>query len=291
MDRLFLGAGELLWDLLPTGRRLGGAPANFAFHATRLGCRGAVASRVGSDPLGREALQALDALGVDRSGVQTDPGRPTGTVAVTLDPEGRPAYVIHEGAAWDALERTPALAALARRADAVCFGSLASRTPGARAALEAILDAARGLRIFDVNLRPPFVDPGTLRAFLGRTDVLKLNEDELPEVAALCGCAPDPAVLREALGLRAVALTLGARGSVLCTPGARYQEPGLPVAVADTVGAGDAFAAALAAGLVQDLDPPRILQRATRLSAFVCTQAGATPETADFLRLDPAFAS
>ena len=289
MAGLLLGAGELLWDLLPSGRRLGGAPANFAFHASRLGCRGAVASRVGTDPLGREALRTLDLLGVDRSRVQVDPELPTGTVEVALDGEGRPDYTIREGVAWDALAFTPGLEALARDADAVCFGTLAARDPRARETLFRVLDAARGLRILDVNLRPPFVDGEVLRALLARADALKASGEELPVVAALCGAEADPASLRTALGLSAVAVTLGPKGGVLCTEDGRFEEPGLRVQVVDTVGAGDAFAAALATGLVQGLDPAGILQRATRLSAFVCTKEGAMPETGEFLRRDPHF--
>lgn len=288
MAKLLLGAGELLWDLLPSGRRLGGAPANFAFHASRLGCRGAVASRVGTDALGREAIQRLAALGVERC-IQVDPLLPTGTVDVDLDPEGKAAYRIREGAAWDALAFTPDLEALARSADAVCFGSLGSRDPRARETLARVLGATRGLRILDVNLRPPFVDGDRIRAFLAWTDVLKLNEDELPWVASLCGSAEDPEALRKTLDLKAVALTLGERGAVLCTRTARHDAPGRSVAVADTVGAGDAFTAALASGLVQEQDPAIVLRRAIRLSAFVCTQAGATPETRAFLGEDPLF--
>jgi fructokinase len=286
--KLLVGAGELLWDLLPSGRRLGGAPANFAFHASRLGCRGTVASRVGPDDLGREATRRLEALGVEHR-LQVDPLLPTGTVEVDLDPEGRPAYRIREGVAWDALAFTPDLEALAWSADAVCFGSLGSRDPRARESLARLLGATSGLRVFDVNLRPPFVDEDRIRAFLAWTDVLKLNEDELPRLASIAGTACDPEALRRALGLQAVALTLGERGAVLCAKSGRHEAPGQTVAVVDTVGAGDAFTAALAAGLVQDQDPAVILRRAIHLSAFVCTQAGATPETRDFLGGDPLF--
>jgi fructokinase len=289
---LVLGIGELLWDLFPDGRRLGGAPANFAGHAARLGCRGAVASRVGDDALGREALARLDALGVDRRQVQVDPQLPTSTVTVTVDAEGHPAYLIHEPVAWDALDCSEALLILAATADALCFGTLASRAPRALATLLQALEVAGPgcLRIFDVNLRQAYFTPERVRTLLNRCDVLKLNEDELPVVAAMADVTGDLAEgLRKQFGLRLVALTLGPRGSVLYTPQGRLEEPGSPVAVVDTVGAGDAFTAALAAGVLQGLDLPIAHRRAAKLSAFVCTQEGATPDTSELLRTEPCF--
>jgi fructokinase len=282
VDPRVVGIGELLWDIFPNGRRLGGAPANFAYHASRLGCLGTVVSRVGADTLGRDALARLDTLGVDRSPVQTDPLLPTGTVAVALDPHGHPRYAIHADVAWDALEWTPDLAALAPEAAAVCFGTLASRGPRTLDTVRRFLGAAgpHCLRIFDVNLRQDYHSPERVRAFLGLCDVLKLNEDELPRVAHMCGAGGDAAEgLRRRFGLKLVALTLGSRGSVLYADGLRLEEPGAPVAVADTVGAGDAFTAALVAGLVRGLDLPLIHKRAAALSAYVCTQEGAMPHT------------
>jgi fructokinase len=287
---LLLGIGELLWDLLPSGRRLGGAPANFAFHASRLGCRGALVSRVGDDDLGREALAKLAALGVDRSRVQMDPGLPTGTVAVTLDAQGNPAYEITRNVAWDALEFPDSLSSFAPEADAICFGTLAARDPRTRATLCRFLSAAgrRPLRILDVNLRP--TGPEDFLDLLGLCDVLKVNEAELPHVAHLCGVEGDPLQgLRTRFNLKLVALTQGGQGSILCTEAVRLEMPGLPLKVVDTVGAGDAFTAALAAGMVQGLDLQVIQRRATRLAAYVCTQAGAMPETGEFLRMDPHF--
>jgi len=288
---LVVGIGEVTWDLFPRGRRLGGAPGNFAYHASRLGCRGALVSRVGHDDLGREALARLDALGVDRSRVQLDPLLPTSTVDVALDAQGCPTFLIHEHIAWDALEAPDTLLSYAPEAAAIAFGTLASRDPRSRATILRFLEAAgpRCLRIFDVNLRQGYHDPELIRASLERCEVLKVNEDELPRVAAWCGVVPDPEALRARYGLKLVALTLGGRGSILCTAGERREEPGLAVPIADTVGAGDAFTAALAAGMVLGADLALTHRRAARLSAFVCTQVGATPETADFLRSDPCF--
>ncbi|BDU74962.1 carbohydrate kinase family protein [Mesoterricola silvestris] len=280
-----VGIGELLWDIYPGGRRLGGAPANFAYHASRLGCAGAVVSRVGDDPLGREALRRLSDLGVESGAVQVDPRLPTGTVTVTLDPHGHPTYAIHPDVAWDALEWTPALAEAAAGASAICFGTLASRGPRTLETVRRFLEAAPPgcLRIFDVNLRQDYHTPERVRAFLKCCDVLKLNEDELPQVADMCGAGGDPLEeLRRRYGLKLVALTLGSRGSVLQTAEGRLEEPGAPVEVVDTVGAGDAFTAALVSGLVQGQDLPTAHRRAARLSAYVCTQEGAMPETRDY---------
>ena len=280
-----VGIGELLWDVFPGGRRLGGAPANFASHCARLGCRGAVVSRVGDDALGTQALAQLSALGVEAR-LQIDPVLPTGTVTVAIGPGGQPSYTIHEGVAWDALEDPGAA-----QADAICFGTLASRDPRSRGAIQRFLDAAAPtcLRVFDVNLRQTFHTPERVRALLGRCDVLKLNEDELPVVAAMAGVPAVPQALRARFGLRLVALTLGARGSILCTARDRREEPGVPVEVVDSVGAGDAFTAALVTGLLQGLDLATLHRRATALAAFVCTREGATPDTRAFLATSPAF--
>jgi fructokinase len=287
---LVIGIGELLWDLLPDGRRLGGAPANFAYHASRLGCRGALVSRVGDDDLGREALAKLASLGVDRSRIQMDPSLPTGTVEVTLDAQGNPAYGITRNVAWDALACPDSLSSLAPEADAICFGTLAARDPRTRETLVRFLAAAgkRPLRILDVNLRP--TGPEDFQDLLGLCDVLKLNESELPVVAGLCGVEGDLLQgLRTRFNLKLVALTLGERGSILCTEDVRMEMPGMALKVVDTVGAGNAFTAALAAGMIQGLDLRVVQRRATRLAAYVCTQAGAMPETGEFLRMDPHF--
>ena len=292
MQPLAVGIGEVLWDVFPGSRRLGGAPANFAFHVSRLGCRGAVVSRVGDDLLGREALSRLDGLGVDRSRVQMDPVLPTGSVTVTVDAQGLPAYAIQGGVAWEALQCPDTLSSLAPEADAICFGTLASRGERTLETIKRFLEAAspRCLKIFDVNLRQPLPPPERVRALLERSDVLKVNAEELPIVAELCGIAGDPlAGLWSRFSLKLLAVTLGSQGSLLCTAAERREEPGLPVQVLDTVGAGDAFTAALAAGLMQGADLRTIHRRAARLSAFVCTQEGATPETGAFIRNDPCF--
>ncbi len=278
-----VGLGEVLWDRLPSGRQLGGAPANFAYHAAALGAEGRVVSRVGADEPGRDLLARLRGLGLPVDAIAVDPAAPTGTVSVAMTDGGHPQYTIHEGVAWDRLVAGPAERAAVAAADAVCFGSLAQRTPGARAAIAALLDAtpATALRIFDVNLRQHYHSAELIRASLGRANALKLNETELPVLGAQLGL---PAGERDALAalaaahrLRAVIHTRGERGCLALVDGIWVEHPGVRVAVADTVGAGDAFTAAFALGLLRGWAPAVIVERATAVAAFVCTQRGATP--------------
>jgi fructokinase len=279
-----VGIGEVLWDLLPSGPALGGAPANFACHAQALGAAAALVSRVGDDDLGREAVRLLAARGLDLSGLSVDPVRATGSVSVSLSPDGQPRFVIHADVAWDALRAGPAELAVVASADAVCFGTLAQRDPVSREAVRRCVAAAPAacLRVLDVNLRAPFHDERVLRESLALADVLKLNETELPALSGPLGIGGTEEhrvrALAEAWELRAVALTLGAAGSALLLDGAWHTEPGRAVTVADTVGAGDAFSAALVIGLLRGWEGPRILDAATGVAAHVCTRQGATPE-------------
>ena len=285
---LIVGLGEILWDLLPAGKQLGGAPANFAYHAAALGARGAVVSRVGDDALGREVLARLDALGLDRSAVSVDPARPTGTVEVRLDAQGVPSYVIHEDVAWDFLPVSPQALSVCESAAAVCYGTLASRAPVSAEAIGELLAAtpAGCLRVFDVNLRQSYYGAAVVRRLLALSNVVKLNDAELPVVAELLGLGgPDPArALLERHDLRAVAVTRGGAGSRLYTPAGVSDHPGVPTTLVDTVGAGDAFTAALVLGLLDGHDPDRISTFATRLAAYVCSQPGATPPIPNDLR-------
>ena len=282
---VIVGIGEVLWDMLPGGKQLGGAPANFAYHAAALGAAAAVVSRVGDDAPGREVLARLEALGVDRRHVGVDPTYPTGRVDVRVDAAGVPEYVIHEPVAWDFLAADEAVLRLAARADAVCFGTLAQRSAVSRAAVQATLSATRAcLRVFDINLRQQFFSRDLIDQMLRQCDVLKLNDAELPVVAGLLGITADEpgAAVRELIGryaLRVVALTRGGRGSLLAGADGRTSDhPGAPVAtVADTVGAGDAFTAALVTGLLAGRDLDQVNAFANRLAAYVCTRSGATP--------------
>ncbi len=289
MGHIVVGLGEILWDLLPDGKQLGGAPANFAYHAKALGADACVVSRVGDDELGREILERVDALQLRRDCLTLDGGHATGTVSVDLDGAGVPKYVIHENVAWDFIPVTDGLLELAGRADAVCYGTLGQRGEVSRAAIRAFVEATRAdcLRIFDINLRQRFFSREVLDWTLKQSSVVKLNDEELPVVMETikrgtrnseCGMEEMVAELQEAYGVKLVALTRGARGSVLHSGGERSEHAGYKVEVVDTVGAGDAFTAAVAMGLLSGQGLEEINERANRVAAYVCSRKGATPE-------------
>lgn len=290
-QRVVVGLGELLWDVLPEGRRLGGAPANFAVMAGRLGNRAVVASRVGADVLGEEALRALDNLPAESLFLQSDAEYATGTVTVSLA-TGEPEYTIHEPVAWDRLAMTPAWRELARTADAVCFGTLAQRGETSQGAIQAFLDETRRecVRIFDVNLRKPFWTPDVLRGSLGRATILKLNVHELPHVLVGTGTCPYPSTaeddeemmrgarrLMERYPVELVCVTLGARGSLLVTRGKHHRHHGLTAQVKDTVGAGDAFTAALTHYYLEGAPLEQMNEAGNRWGAWVASQSGGMP--------------
>lgn len=278
-----LGVGEVLWDLLPDGRQLGGAPANFACHARALGADAAILTRVGADPLGREILERLAGLGLPTGLVQVDERAPTGTVGVEIDPAGVPRFTIRERVAWDALAATDAAVEAAARADAITFGSLAQRGEPARASILRLVEAtpSLALRVFDANLRQHFHSRGVLERSLKLANVLKLNDSELPAIASLIGTSGPVEAQVQAIArryeLRLVALTRGACGSLLWTADGVSDHPGSPTDVRDTVGAGDAFTAALAMGLLLDWPLDRVNERANAVAAYVCSRSGATP--------------
>lgn len=286
--------GEVLWDLLPDGPQLGGAPANLACHARALGAQAALISRVGVDAHGEEALRQLEAHGVDVTLVTQDLQAPTGTVRVEVDSAGNPRFEIVENVAWDALEATDCAWERVAQADVVCFGSLAQRTRQGREAVQRLIQASssRALKVFDVNLRAPFFNTEVLAESLRAADLLKLNEMELPVLASLFGLNGTVERRVEQLAdlfeLQVVVLTLGAAGSRLWRKGQWHSEPGRVVTVRDAVGAGDSFTAALVLGLLRNWSSDRILAAATEIAAYVCTQSGATPRlpeslTASFL--------
>lgn len=281
---LVVGLGELLWDLFPDGRQMGGAPANFAFHARALGTSSVIISAVGDDPAGREILAELERRGFDLSGIAVVSGAPTGTVTVDLDAGGIPRYTIHEGVAWDIIPWTADLRDLAARADAVCFGTLAQRAPVTRATIRAFLEATRPdcLRVFDLNLRQAYFSRDIVAGLLERSTVLKLNDEELETVARLLSLPGSEtgalAALLEAFPLALIALTKGRAGSRLYGKGVDQITPGYAVETADTVGAGDAFTAALVAGLLKTKNWEEIGDRANRIAAYVCSRKGAWPD-------------
>lgn len=268
-----------MWDLLPTGPVLGGAPANFACHARALGADTTLISRVGDDDLGREIRRQLDGKGLPLPGIQIDPQRPTGTVSVELADDGQPRYIIHEDVAWDAIEATDAACCAAQEADAICFGSLAQRASISRASIQHLVSTAKpgALRVFDINLRQSFYSRELIESSLHLATVLKLNDAELPVLAEMFALAPDVEALAARFNLRAVALTRGGTGSVLWADGQRSEHPGVATTVRDTIGAGDSFTAALTLGLLAGHPLDRINDHANRVAAYVCSQSGATP--------------
>jgi len=282
-----VGIGELLWDVFPDGKHLGGAPANFAYISSLLGHRAVVFSRLGNDLLGREALDVLRGLGLSPVNIQQDAQHPTGTVTVRLSANGVPEFTIHENVAWDHLAWTSDAAALASQADIVCFGSLAQRNGVSRATISSFVKATRPecIRVFDVNLRQHFFSPEILANSIASATIVKLNHEELPRVLDALQL---PSTSSEIDGARAiiskhgpklVCITRGDRGSLLVTASEHAEHGGFKVQIADTVGSGDAFTAALADGFCSRKSLPEINDTANRLGAWAATQHGATPST------------
>ena len=284
-----VGLGELLWDVFPKGKELGGAPANFAYMTSLLGDLGVVASRVGSDALGRTAGRRLQRIGLHGQYLQIDTIHPTGTVQVQVDPAGQPTFEIAESVAWDFFEWTPEWEKLASTADAVCFGSLAQRSSQSRDTIRAFLkEVRRGTtRVFDVNLRQSFYSADTLAESMKLTDIVKLNQEELPIVVKLLGHAfqdDERAArwLRDTYSLQLVCVTRGAKGSLLVNSSEVSQHPGCRVVVADTVGSGDAFTAALVYHYLRRASLATLNEAANRMGAWVASQTGATPPRDDY---------
>jgi fructokinase len=286
-----VGIGEVLWDLFPSGKKMGGAPANFACHARALGAEARVVSRVGDDALGREILERLRALGLATDCISLDPTHPTGTVTVQLATDGQPHFIIHEGVAWDHLVADSTSVAAVAAADAVCFGSLGQRCVPSNMAIRTMLSASppKALRIFDVNLRQDFYSRELIEGSLEVANVLKLNDTELPVLARLLGVKAlsdkeQLAELVERFGLRLVVYTCGARGSTLYD-GTRWTEhTARAVEVKDTVGAGDSLTAAVTMGMLAGWDLETIGERANEIAAYVCSCEGATPPMPAHLR-------
>jgi len=285
MERMkILSIGEVLWDLLPSGRKVGGAPANFAFHCRQLGADVRILSRVGDDDLGRELVRFYRSLGLSTELIETDPTAPTGTVGVELC-DGQPKYTIRENVAWDRIEASEAAIRFAQSVNAVCFGSLAARNAVTLQTIRKLVGETppSALRVLDLNLRDPFVDRHVIESVLDLANVLKLNDDELARLAAMFGVSGFTAAQHAEwftirYGLKMVILTCGSQGSRIFVDGREYSCDSRKVDVVDTVGAGDAFTAAAVIGLLSHWPIETINERANEIAAFVCTQSGATPE-------------
>lgn len=274
----------MLWDVFPDGEHFGGAPANVAVHAAALGAEAALVSAVGQDARGDAALQRLAAARVDCSAIARLRDHPTGVVRVHVDGAGLPSYDIAAGSAWDFVPWSAAVERAAGRADAICFGTLAQRNRESRATIRHALTATRvaAWRLFDVNLRQSYYDAAVLIESLELANAVKLNEEELPVVARLCGLervtpADQLRELCERFDLRLAALTRGARGSLLVTAQDESEAAAPRTAIVDTVGAGDAFSAALLVGILSGVSLHDVNRRANAIAAYVCSQAGATP--------------
>jgi fructokinase len=307
MDFRVVGVGEVLWDLLLTGPQLGGAPANFAYHAHALGAQARVITRVGNDDYGGEIVRRFQRMGLPETAVQVDESAPTGTARVELSGNGLTHFTIQESVAWDYIAATQEALAAAREADAICFGSLAQRSERSRSAIQQLVAAAppEALRVFDINLRQHFYSRSVVEQSLQLANVLKLNDDELPALAEMFGLSGSTEhrieCLAETFSLRLVALTRGANGSLLyqrrdealphqvgalrlCSGQAQPRHhtrwsdcASRPVKVVDTVGAGDSFTAVLVLGMLQRMDLDEINNIANEVARYVCSQAGATP--------------
>lgn len=290
---IVVGMGEALWDVLPDGKKIGGAPANFAFHAGQAGMDSRVVSAVGKDALGEEALATLEGKGLNIEAVaRVD--FPTGVVNVSLGEQGIPQYDICEGVAWDNIPFTPALANLASQAQAVCWGSLAQRNEVSRKTIFSFLDAMPSdeerLKVFDINLRQQFYTLEIIEASCRRANVLKINDEELVLVSELLRLgAGSPEVLCRSLmeryGLRILVLTCGANGSYVFTSVETSYRVTPKVQVADTVGAGDSFTATLVGELLRNTPVGVAHEHAVEVAAYVCTQQGAMAEWPDSLRM------
>lgn len=283
-DNIVVGMGEALWDVLPEGKKIGGAPANFAYHVSQFGLPSCVVSAVGADALGREIVENFTSKGLTH--LLPEVPYPTGTVQVEIDQAGIPQYDIKENVAWDNIPFTPQLEALARRTRAVCFGSLAQRNAVSRNTIGSFLDAMPrrddSLVVFDVNLRQGFYNKEILCDSMSRCNILKINDEELVAVSRMFGYPgidlQDKCwILLGKYNLKMLILTCGINGSYVFTPGNISFMPTPKVEVADTVGAGDSFTAAFIANILKGRPVAEAHAKAVQTSAFVCTKNGAMP--------------
>ncbi len=284
------GIGELLWDVLPDSEVLGGAPVNFAYHVTALGERGIPVSTIGRDLRGEKALVELQKCGVDTCAISIDDNFATGYVTAMLDKEGKASYSFPEEVAWDHLLVNEYAESLRSELAAVCFGSLAQRSEHARRAIHGFLDMLRGetVKVFDINLRQEYFSRQVIEFSLKQTDILKLNEEELPVLASLLNLKGSSdawlSSLIEKYHLVLAILSKGAGGSLLMTAEHSSVHSGIVTHVEDTIGAGDAFTAAVTIGYLRGMTLEDINEKANRVAAYVCSQKGAVPYVPEFVK-------
>lgn len=284
MNKIVVGMGEALWDVLPEGKKIGGAPANFAYHVSQFGLPSCVVSAIGDDALGKEIIENFTSKGLDQ--LIAEVPFPTGTVQVEIDQTGIPLYDIKENVAWDNIPYTEHLDALAKRTKAVCFGSLAQRNVVSRETINHFLDTMPkdddSLIVFDVNLRQGFYNKEILCKSMQNCNILKINDEELITVSRMFGYPgidlQDKCwILLGKYNLKMLILTCGINGSYVFTPGNVSFQPTPKVEVADTVGAGDSFTATFIASILKGKSVTEAHSIAVKTSAYVCTQKGAMP--------------
>lgn len=281
-----IGIGEVLWDRLPKGKQLGGAPANFAYISKQLSNDGIIVSRVGKDYDGKELLAELKNKKLSTDSIQIDKEKQTGIVNVTLE-NSQPNYEIVENVAWDFLQLSEDWREIALNADAVCFGSLAQRNEVSHKTIRSFVELVKGLRIFDVNLRQKYFSQEILHSSIELTNILKLNHEELPiitEILKIRGATVQKCLEKivKEFDLKLICLTRGANGSLLVTKDAVSEHQGLKIEVADTIGAGDAFTAGLTHGILRNWELNKINEFANRVGAFVASRTGAMPDFSEF---------
>ena len=290
MKRLVVGLGEVLWDMLPEGRKIGGAPVNFAYHAGQFGIDTMVVSAIGNDKLGEDTIAEMN--GKHLNHIFPSVPYPTGSVQVSLDEKGVPAYDIKENVAWDNIPFTNEIESVARNCRAVCFGSLAQRNAVSRSTIRKFIESTPSgcIRIFDINLRQNFYTSNVIRDSLELCNILKINDEEIMLVSRMFNYDSSNIenvcrTIMEDFSLEMVILTCGTKGSYIFTKGGVSFMPTPKVNVADTVGAGDSFTGSFCAAILRGLPVAEAHKKAVEVSAYVCTQNGAMPEIPESMKL------
>ena len=290
MKRLVVGLGEVLWDMLPEGRKIGGAPVNFAYHAGQFGIDTMAVSAIGNDKLGEDTIAEMN--GKHLNHIFPSVPYPTGSVQVSLDEKGVPAYDIKENVAWDNIPFTNEIESVARNCQAVCFGSLAQRNAVSRNTIRKFIESTPSgcIRIFDINLRQNFYTSNVIRDSLEHCNILKINDEEIMLVSRMFNYDSSNIenvchTIMEDFSLEMVILTCGTKGSYIFTKGGVSFMPTPKVNVADTVGAGDSFTGSFCAAILRGLPVAEAHKKAVEVSAYVCTQNGAMPEIPESMKL------
>ncbi len=290
MQNVIVGIGEILWDMLPSGKVIGGAPANFAYHAQELGESSIVVSCVGNDELGREIISSLEKKDMPTEFLYIDKSHPTGVVSARINKEGKPSYLIQEEVAWDYIPTSTLIRELAFKSAAVCFGTAAQRSQLSRMTIQTFVGLMEqdSIRVFDINLRQNFYSQDVIETSLSLANVLKLNVNELSVVKKLLRLNGDEKKILNELSrkysLNLIALTRGREGSILFTEGKTSNHEGHKINVEDTVGAGDAFVAGLVTGMLRGYELDDLHNKANRVASYICSKRGATPSLTNEIR-------